>query len=498
MNEKIIPTINRFLGKNKIWPLVVIIMGISYIFIQVNNTLQIGNYFTTILLFVLLTSPIFILQLGNFSKNDFNNTYVFYLFYGLIYLLFPLIIVLLGIDGYLLSNYLPGDNSSGGRGSGEIFPVVYTLLAGLQIAIFKLPSLINLKVKWKALMKIKSFKAYSFLLLFFAIFIPFMSNEFGERIQSFSVGGRLFNYIIVVIQFFLIYLSYYFVYYLHHHIAFNFLLKKKGLLYYLAGILGIIFLVTPLINIYVNIFPIVSDLKLHTVGLSEYILSDINNTFTLATLIISLPFILIIEWNKQAMSITQLQQEKTSSELNLLKQQINPHFFFNTLNNLYSMSLTQEKNTPETIIQLSELMRYVIYKGKEEMVLLEDDIKYIQDYIDLQKIRIHKKLNYSFHIEPYDKNVKVPPLLFIILIENAFKHGIEPAENDCHLHIDLRIESGLLYFTCSNSKESEPKESPGIGLENLQKRLDLLFDEDYDLILEDQENEFKATLMIRI
>lgn len=121
-----------------------------------------------------------------------------------------------------------------------------------------------------------------------------------------------------------------------------------------------------------------------------------NGGFPVLIILLSAPVLVALQWYEQDNQIVNLQKEKSETELNFLKQQINPHFFFNTLNNLYALSITKDQQTPEVILQLSELMRYVIYKGKEESVSLKEEIKYIEDYIQLQQIRLHKQLDFQF------------------------------------------------------------------------------------------------------
>ena len=212
---------------------------------------------------------------------------------------------------------------------------------------------------------------------------------------------------------------------------------------------------------------------------------------------LSVPIIVSLQWLQQSSQISLLEKEKSETELNLLKQQINPHFFFNTLNNLYALSITKDKQTPEVILQLSELMRYVIYKGKEDLVPLQEEVKYIEDYIQLQQIRLHKKLDFTF-----EKNIEnglqaVPPLLFITFVENAFKHGIEPAENNCFLHLRLNSTIEGLEFSCENSMESKNESPPGIGLTNLRKRLNLRYPQKHEITISEKENRFFASLQIQ-
>ncbi|MEM9836504.1 MAG: sensor histidine kinase [Bacteroidota bacterium] len=203
-----------------------------------------------------------------------------------------------------------------------------------------------------------------------------------------------------------------------------------------------------------------------------------------------------MEWFRKVNAITALEAEKKTTELALLKEQVNPHFFFNTLNNLYAMSLTQEAETPETILQLSELMRYVIYQGKKEVVTLKQEIKYLRDYLQLQQIRLHKTTDFRFEVDVEEEDALLPPLLFIILVENAFKHGIEPAEDDCFLHLHLRQTGNRLHFSCHNSVDpyAEKPPSGGLGLVNLQRRLNLLFQDDYTLTTKAGPDSFRASL----
>ncbi len=163
------------------------------------------------------------------------------------------------------------------------------------------------------------------------------------------------------------------------------------------------------------------------------------------------------------------------SELDLLKQQLNPHFFFNTLNNLYALSLQQSRQTPESILQLSELMRYVIYKGQEAAVNIREEIKYVEGYMELQQIRLKKPLDLQFTQEISDDAPVIPPMLLIVFVENAFKHGWNPAEDAARLHLHLTCNARQLTFSCENSFEGETTSNTGIGLSNLQKRLALLY-----------------------
>ncbi len=334
----------------------------------------------------------------------------------------------------------------------------------------------------------------------FSLSIVLANNYFHAYIKEFSRTQTLLYYLIAVLQTFLVYLSYYPIYYVHHHFLFNKLLRKKGLLYYLLGTVGFLLLFVPIQNQVISFFPVIDQIKVHPLGLVPQVFSDLSFTLAIAFFLLSLPFIIMVEWYRQANAISTLEQEKTVTELQLLKQQINPHFFFNTLNNLYAMSLTQDKATPETILQLSELMRYVIYKGQEEVVPLKLEVKYLQGYLDLQKLRLHKPLDLTFTTDIADEDILVPPLLFIILVENAFKHGIEPAGEDSFLHLHLSQQGQTVHFRCHNSleKNSPAAEAGGLGLPNLRRRLSVLFPDRHELHLQSSDHDYLAELSLTL
>ncbi len=175
-----------------------------------------------------------------------------------------------------------------------------------------------------------------------------------------------------------------------------------------------------------------------------------------------------------------LKAEKAKAELSMLQAQMDPHFFFNTLNNLYALTIKKSEKAPEVILKLSEMMRYTIYEGKKESVLVKDEIDYLLNYIELHKIRYKKKVDIQFTHNVEDNNAKIAPLLFIILLENAFKHGVESQSQDAFIHINLQQNENALSFEIKNNfDESEISKRKGIGLENLKRRLTLLFKESF-------------------
>ncbi|MEL7339451.1 MAG: histidine kinase [Bacteroidota bacterium] len=193
-----------------------------------------------------------------------------------------------------------------------------------------------------------------------------------------------------------------------------------------------------------------------------------------------------------------LKTDKAQTELSLLKSQVDPHFFFNTLNNLYGLVLEKSDRAPDVILKLSDMMRYTIYKGKEEYVLLKDEISYLEDYIDLHKIRYRQQVDINFE-KAVDEQIQITPLLFIILLENAFKHGIEKKRENAFIHIRLESQGNQLLFSIQNSFDaSKPQGTPGIGLDNLKKRLAHTYPNRHNLTIKKGNNVYSAELSIEL
>lgn len=206
---------------------------------------------------------------------------------------------------------------------------------------------------------------------------------------------------------------------------------------------------------------------------------------------------------KQQFSLQELKEEKTRAELELLKSQVNPHFFFNTLNTLFSMaSIKGDEETAEGISKLSELMRYMIYETKVEKIALEKEIEYIKNFIELQKLRFSKDddLDVSFEITGETSSKFIPPMLFIPFIENAFKFGFSIKQKSV-IQIRLNVDKAHLTFRVKNTinkKKAESDEHSGIGISNVKKRLELLYPDSFDLKITKDEEYFDVNLNIPI
>ena len=197
----------------------------------------------------------------------------------------------------------------------------------------------------------------------------------------------------------------------------------------------------------------------------------------------------------------ELQKEKLFSELAFLKNQINPHFFFNTLNNIYSLVETSVADGQKAILQLSKMMRYLLYETDKETLDLDREIEFMEHYINLMKLRLSSKVELQVILPAKNTGLQIAPLLFLPFIENAFKHGISYS-SPSFIHITMRINDDVVSFECSNSLggrgEEMLKTTHGIGLENVKKRLALLFPDRHTLDIRATETAFRVFLTIRL
>lgn len=195
-----------------------------------------------------------------------------------------------------------------------------------------------------------------------------------------------------------------------------------------------------------------------------------------------------------------LKLEKINSELLALKAQINPHFLFNTLNGIYGLSLSGSQNTSDSILKLASIMRHILTVSTTDKVRLAQELEYINDYIELQRIRLSSKTKVNFEVQGEIKNQQIPPLLFINFIENAFKYGVSN-EEETKINIKISVQKkSVLLFVENDKTQSDVNlvASSNIGMPNIKKRLSLLYGSNYDLNVLDQENKYELSLKINL
>jgi len=247
-----------------------------------------------------------------------------------------------------------------------------------------------------------------------------------------------------------------------------------------------------------------------TIGLKfiDY-LHDILNENSIFQYFVNLLFFIIItsslkflrEYLKKQEQLLKTENTQLRTELSLLKAQVNPHFLFNTLNNLYGL-ITQHQHEQAAAItlKLSGLMRYLLESSKAEKVSLHKEVQFLEDYLALERIRLAENTDIRFEASGLDKEVFVAPLLLIPLVENAFKHGLQSISDQNFAHFSLSLQGQELYFEARNSvgKRLSLQEASGTGLANLRKRLALAYPERHLLEIETLNNTFSATLYIKL
>jgi len=267
--------------------------------------------------------------------------------------------------------------------------------------------------------------------------------------------------------------------------------------------IGIVYLLVPsfvlkywklIVLFYIPLFIYFIYIRLFSGNLEAYL--KIKEDIPFVIFFIPIPILFALWFYEQWKWLKTLKADKSKAELALLRTQINPHFFFNTLNNLYALTVKNSKQAPEVILKLSDMMRYTIYEGEKENVAIKDEIEYLKNYIELHKIRYKKTVEFQFN-NTVNETLTIAPLLFIILLENAFKHGVESLTEDAYIYIDVSNDDEYIYFVIENNFDpKEISETKGIGLTNLKRRLSLIYPQNHELIIKQQENIYKTTLKI--
>ncbi|WP_460219136.1 sensor histidine kinase [Psychroserpens sp. MEBiC05023] len=193
--------------------------------------------------------------------------------------------------------------------------------------------------------------------------------------------------------------------------------------------------------------------------------------------------------------ILSTQLKLKEQELNYLKMQIHPHFLFNTLNTMYGFALKKAEETPDMILKLSNLLDYLLYQTEKPFVLLSEEIAHINDYIELEKMRFNDKINVQFEMSIESDTTTIAPMVLLPFIENSFKHG-SIVENSLNIAIILTATSNMVHFSIKNTHTKNNTTTPGLGLENIKKRLELLYPDNHNLNIYDNLDTFEVSLQL--
>lgn len=248
---------------------------------------------------------------------------------------------------------------------------------------------------------------------------------------------------------------------------------------------------------------------------AKFELGQVNmNTLDVPMLVAALFFVVLMGISAKLIRINfQVQVQKETAEkerllldnqlkineLKLLKEQLNPHFLFNTLNNLYGLTLEKSDKAPDLVMRLSNLLDYMLYRTNENKVPLRQEVEMIQNYVSIEQHRFEGKYPILFNVEGVQQHMEIAPLLLLPLVENCFKHGIRKSVKRSFVTIDLKTEGNSLIFATSNSTDEKSNiQTTGIGLANLKRRLEMIYPEKYSLELKTGEHEFDTVLTIQL
>jgi LytS/YehU family sensor histidine kinase len=206
------------------------------------------------------------------------------------------------------------------------------------------------------------------------------------------------------------------------------------------------------------------------------------------------------KWYLNQQKNKQLAEEKIAAELNFLKAQVHPHFLFNTLNNLYALTLIKSEKTPDIVLKLSDLLDYMIYKSNDAFVPLKKELEILEGYIELEKMRYNERLDFRYKVTGDASGHEIAPLILLPFVENCFKHGASKDRVKPKIHIDIEIEPDFIQLKAMNSVPAEKKEDhsekEGIGLKNVQRRLELIYPDMHELMIYRGDNLFSVECKI--
>ncbi len=275
----------------------------------------------------------------------------------------------------------------------------------------------------------------------------------------------------------------------------KFLLLKKYLLYVSTLVLSITTAFV-LSGLFLNIFDYDPD-KFETINPVLTKIEPILKANTFLMLIISILASISVTINNH---LRQLEKEKLVAQISSLKSQINPHFLFNTLNNIYATAIDASPRTADMVDKLSEMMRYTMKETQNDFVPLEEEINYLNNFIELQKLRLESKIKFEYEIEGDFVELQIAPMLLIPFVENAFKYGVNSEQNS-NIRIDIKANESELHFLVANKKvdiKSGINEHSGLGIENTKHRLNLIYPSKHLLTINETENDFIVSLHINL
>lgn len=348
-------------------------------------------------------------------------------------------------------------------------------------------------------------KKYRRHILFWFIYILFEAYvEFAWIKISYPLLNPFYRfYIAFLAEFSLLFIKIPVVYFLFHII--NFWSEKSKAIEKTILSIALLFCIGAILHRYIIIFIDLKYIYPHISGETSDSILDFSRITTsfLDLIFVSGTAYAIKQYRQQLLWKSQekeLIKQKLETELNFLKAQTNPHFLFNTLNNIYALAKKNSNQTADIVLKLSKILRYILYETTKSNIPIYQEIEIIQDYIELEKIRYNKRLKIEFNVNMDNINEPIAPLLLLPFIENAFKHGASESRFDTYILINLELNNHKIKFEVENSKEEmshNNKTEKNIGLKNIKRQLELTYPS-HELYISNQINHYKIILKINL
>ncbi|WDE08756.1 histidine kinase [Thalassomonas viridans] len=483
---------------NPLLPLAIVVLASGLIYMQDKGLTAWLDYFSVLLRLSVELSPVFLCKY--LSVKNSGGKKLFWWLTG--FVLLPLSALVIA-DNFTGTGYILLSNN----------------LTWLMLLLIELAGLINFSLAHKRLSSIKFRPTLDNVLFFIILALSFFwalllaSHQDPINNQPIPLKfdiKRILSSPLELLSYWLqtvfLYGCLYVIYLVNHHLLVKRVLSQYGVYAYITLTALLLLLCYPVLAQIALWLPM-NDVARPLNASGNHNPFDFWN-FYIAILVtgISLPVIMAFQLQKDHRKLAELQQEKLHTELKWLQQQINPHFLFNTLNNLYALCLSRSPRGPDAILQLANLLRFVVYKGSCDRVSLSEEIDYLHDYLALQKLRVENKCHFDIQLpsgEGETKHLKISPLLLVMFLENAFKHGIEPSAEPSRLKVLLTLQENRLTFHCENSIPAGRKSDgnghkqagqatgndfQGIGLKNVRRRLTLMYPDAHRLKVATQQN----------
>jgi len=334
------------------------------------------------------------------------------------------------------------------------------------------------------------FRRYKFHFLFFLAYIGALVIE--KPVYLGNSVADCFSYLLTVLVHFSLFAG---LILTNKALLIPFLLDKKRFSLYVAGLISLVLMYSYVVarHNYLLHHSLLHDMP---IGTSSGFWD--NFVYALCCTVIAAMLHITQKWSEQEEQVKNIQINQLQTELKYLRSQINPHFLFNGLNSVYGSIEMNNLQARDMMVQFSDLLRYNLYEADVDMIALEKEIKYLENYVALQKARSNDNVEVSLIINYKNRNVKIAPLIFMAFVENAFKYASRGDRMNNRIVIHLKEENGQIQFTCENSFDESETSSGGIGLNNAARRLELLYKDRYKLDIKKEYNIYRVDLTLSL